>query len=242
MFCTRCGNEIAEGKQFCPNCGEPVANSESRTESEQISAIPVMQVQEVKEKHAKWPIVVAVFVSLIVVAGLGVFGYDLVKTQAFRENIVTYEQAQTHYEGLGKYEEDYNEILEEADAASARFQFWKYEELIDEMNAMEKQIKQMNEQVAEYREQYEEVVSQIETDGHYYMGDYQEEYQSVKSELEAALKEFDDKACKTEAQSFTELRDRIVTKNQEREQEIAADTQNICSSFTDITYIHLKDI
>lgn len=62
------------------------------------------------------------------------------------------------------------------------------------MELLGNKISRMNEAVAEYKEQYDEIVAQIETDGLYVMEGYEEEYQRIKSETESAITELDEKS------------------------------------------------
>ena len=32
-FCTKCGKELTENDNFCPSCGEPVADKDTKTEN-----------------------------------------------------------------------------------------------------------------------------------------------------------------------------------------------------------------
>lgn len=36
MYCIKCGNQITNGSRFCPNCGCPVENAETQSQSQQI--------------------------------------------------------------------------------------------------------------------------------------------------------------------------------------------------------------
>lgn len=39
MYCIKCGNQIANGSRFCPNCGCPVENAETQSQSQQIDKV-----------------------------------------------------------------------------------------------------------------------------------------------------------------------------------------------------------
>ncbi len=225
MFCTKCGNQVSEGEQFCTNCGEPVGNVDS---FEKNAPEPPE-----KNKKSKEPLAIALLcvLALFIVSLLAVGGYDLVKTKEFRQTVASFEAVKTEFAGLGKYESDYDALLEDADDAASHFLFWKYEDLAERMDDLASEIRSMNAAVAEYREQYEEIVKQIETDGHYIMDDYAEEYQSVKSDLEKALSDFDEKESEKEAKDFADIRDDIVEGNEKKASACVDDAKNIQASF-----------
>lgn len=233
MFCTKCGSQISEGEQFCSECGAPVGGGLPQ---------PGQAVEPSAKKAAKTPVekpqkgkvirnTILVFALLLFAAGLVLVGYDLVKTKDFREVIATYEEVPEEVAGLGKYKTEYSNILEEAQNASSRFRFWKYEALTEQMEDLASEIRQMNQAVAEYREKYEELVQQIEADGRYVMEDHEEEYQKAKADLEAALSDFDEKEAKKQAGNFEDVCSDIVEANEKMASTYSSDAQNIRDSF-----------
>ncbi len=239
--------EPLEGQEAGQMAGQPSAASLEGQEAGQMAGQPFTAPQEgqtagpafgapgeepPEKKHGGAArLIVLACVLLFCVAALCLCGYDLVKTKEFREDIASYQAVETQVDGLGKYESDYEDLLERADHASSRFLFWQYPALAEEMDDLADEIRRMNEAVAEYREQYEEVVQQIETDGRYVMGDHEEEYQSVKAGLESALSDFDEKEAKKQADAFADLRDAIVEENESNAEAYLSDTQNIRASF-----------
>lgn len=234
MFCTKCGSQVLDGEQFCTNCGEPVGSAAALNQ-----AAPVVPAENApdkkskKNKKSKEPlaIILVCALALLIVVFLAVGGYDLVKTKEFRENLASFEGVRTEFAGLGKYESEYEDLLDDANGAASRFLFWKYGDLNERMDALVSEITSMNEAVAEYREQYETIVQQIETNGHYMMDDYEEEYQSAKSDLENALADFDEKESKKKASDFADIRDEIVEGNEKKASTCVDDAKNIQASF-----------
>lgn len=254
MFCTKCGNQISEGELFCPNCGNPVKNIEKQSEqltqeqpaqepklqeqaAEQQGAIPEMISeadavgQEGRKKKGAVIIALVCAAAVLIIGFLGLAGYDMVKTKEFREQAASFEAVASEVVSLGKYESEYQDLLDSADDAASHFQFWKYEELAGRMDPLADEIRQMNEAVAEYREQYEEVVEEIETDSRYAMEDYEEEYLKRKADLENALSEFDEKKSKSMAKDFSDIRDEIIEGNERKAAACLEESRNIESSF-----------
>lgn len=236
MFCAKCGGQILEGEEFCGECGASIgvaAPSPEQTMPLPTEGLPATEPAE-KVKKGKVPIViVSVCVLLLFVVGLLVVGYDLVKTKGFRENIAVFNKMPEEVAGLGKYKGEYDSLLEDARDASSHFLFWKYSDLTERMDGLDSEIRQMNKAVSEYREEYEQIVQQIETDGHYLLDDYEEEYQSIKEGLEDALSEFDKKEAKTKAEEFSDIRDQIIEHNEKTASASVRDAQNIQASFND---------
>lgn len=223
MFCTKCGNQISEGEQFCTVCGEPVPQSAVSSEN-----VP----DEPKKHSGTIPIIISA-VAFVIIFAVIIFvgGYDLVKTKEFKENITAFEEVQTQSASLGKYKSDYEGILGDANNAASHYAFWKYEALTDRMDSVSGEIRQMNALVAEYREQYDQVVKEIETDGHYVMDDYQDDYQSIKTDFEKALEDFDEKECKKNAGDFADIRDDIVEGNEKTASEYLEEAKDIQSDY-----------
>lgn len=168
----------------------------------------------------------------ILLASLFTVGcYDFVKTKAFKEEISSFEEIETKYAGLGKCKSEYTELLAAANDTASHFLFWKYEDLIESMDRLEKEIRDMNEAVAEYREQYDAIVAEIETDTHFFMDDYEEKYQSIKADLETALFDFDEKTAKKRAGDFSDIRDQIIAENEEMASACVEDARSIRDSF-----------
>ncbi|MCM1541272.1 MAG: VWA domain-containing protein [Blautia sp.] len=152
--------------------------------------------------------------AALIMGFLGVAGYGLVKTKEFKETMAVFAEVQTEYDGLGNYESGYDGLLDTADAAASHFRFWQYKRLIGEMEDLSDEIRKAGKAVAGYREQYEEIVSQMETDGQYIMGDYEEEYQSIKSDLEDALSDLDEKKSKSLVEEMDTLSGEIRSMNE----------------------------
>ncbi|MCM1113421.1 MAG: VWA domain-containing protein [Muribaculum sp.] len=233
MFCTKCGSRISDGEQFCSNCGAPVGNPALQAGQDKEPQPGKKAEAAPKRKRSKEPLAIAFLcVAALLVAGLlVVVGYGLVKTKEFREYAAVFEAIPADYAGLGKFQSEYDALSEEADNASSRFLFWKYGDLTDKMDDLASEIGRLNEAVAEYREQYEAVVKQIETDGHYMMEDYEEEYLRIKADLEAALSDFDEKHSKTYAKDFADVCAEILEGNEKKASAYVDDAQNIQASF-----------
>lgn len=229
MFCAKCGSQITEGEQFCSECGTPVGNDVRQT-MQTIEQPPEKAPK--KTKKGRMPFFVSLAALLIlIVAGLAVGGYDLIKTKEFREIIASFEKLPDEFAGLGKYQKEYDDILDDAQSASSRFQFWKYNDLADRMDDLANEIQQMNDAVAQYRETYEKLVRQMEVDGHFLLGDYEEEYLSIKSDLESALSDFDERESKKKSGDFEDICDDIIEANEEMASEYSSEAQFIRDSF-----------
>ena len=235
MFCRNCGSDIEDTMKFCPKCGTMVVNvSESTDGAESAESVPQDEPGVALESPAvprrKKSILPAVVITLFAllfacVAGVGI--YDAVKTKEFKETIAEFSEVPDSFGSLGKYKSEYNELLADAEGAASHFMFWKYDDLASEMETITSEIDSMNAAVATYRDEYESVIKDIETDGKYVMDDYEEAYQDAKKALEEALQEFDEKACKKDAAAFREVRDRIVAGNVEKAGEYIRKAQDI---------------
>ncbi len=246
MFCTKCGNQIAEGEKFCTSCGNTIgSNILSRETADGLQTTDAPHKLEEKaffdipdegqpeNKKSRTPLIIAVATvcMLIIIGIILIAGYDLVKTKEFKEKITAFEEVRTEVDGLGKYDGEYDEMLDSADSAASHFAFWKYEDIAEQMSSLANEIVSMNEAVAEYREQYEAIVNEIETDGHYVMDDYLEEYQDIKADLEEALSDFDEKEAKKKADDFADIRDDIIEENEAMASSYMDDADNIQASF-----------
>lgn len=234
MFCAKCGSQISEGEQFCSECGAPVDAGTLRQNQTIEASTEEQNEKKLKKKSQKVKVfkgIILAFVLLLFAAGLVLGGYDLVKTKEFREVIASFEEMPEEVAGLGKYRTEYNNILEEAENASSHFQFWRYETLDGQMGSLSREVRQMNESVAEYREKYEELVQQIETDSRYLMDSFEEEYQSIKSDLEEALSDFDEREAKKKTSDFEDICSDIVEANERMASTYSSDAQNIRASF-----------
>lgn len=225
MFCKNCGNEMAENEMFCPKCGE-------KAEREETAEAQLKTPKEPKEKKSiVLPVVLGVLVVLI--AGVMGFGiYSALRTKEFKSEIAQYEQDVQNCAGLGKFETDYTELLETSQKAASHLNFWKYKDLAQQMSDLSQEIEEMNDAVAEYRQDYEDIVRTVEEDAVYVMDDYGTDYETVKAELENALQEFDEKSCKSNAKKLQEICDNIVSGNEQKAKEYIEKTQNIKSSFS----------
>ena len=82
MFCTKCGNDIPEGYQFCNNCGAPVSQS-SPAMMPQPQPVGQQAVAPVAPKKSKAPaIVIIVIVVLLLVLGSLLAYHFLSQSQA----------------------------------------------------------------------------------------------------------------------------------------------------------------
>lgn len=251
MFCIKCGSEVLEGEQFCSNCGEPIGDAvlpSENTDASQTLKTPdtpqnetpyvaptvhLLPKADKKGKKSKEALVIALvcFFALLVVTVLVTAGYALVKTKEFKENISNFEEIQTEFAGLGKFQGEYDNLLNDADSAASHFNFFKYGKLSEKMDDLTEEITHMNAAVMEYREKYELFVKQIETDGHYVMEGYEDEYQSVKAKLEDALSDFDEKQSKKTAGEFEDICNDIIKGNEKKASKCIEDAKNIKQSF-----------
>lgn len=244
MFCRNCGSEMEDAAKFCPKCGAKVEQEEPVTvqpEPENLRPQEVYQ-PEVQPQEAapetpkeKKSIVLPVVLSILVVLIAGVMGfgiYSAVRTRDFKKEIAQYEQEAQSYASLGKFESDYTELLDTSRSAASHLNFWKYEDLKQQMSDLEQKVEEMNAAVAEYREDYEQIVQTVEGDAVYIMDDYGTDYETVKAELENALQEFDERTCKSSSEKLQEICDNIVSSNEQKAKEYLEKTQNIKSSFS----------
>lgn len=231
MYCSKCGNEIADNAKFCPKCGTRIENVPEKkkfvlglkNKAADGTSLPGMQLK------LRPVIITLAAVLAVAVAGIGI--YDAVRTKKFKDVIAEFETMPDNYASIGKYKSDYDELLADSQKAAAAFRFWEYAGFTSEMESMAAEIGEMNEAVAEYRDKYDSIVKEIEIEGKYIMDDYEADYQNVKKTFEASLQEFDESACRTNAQSFEGVRNRIVTGNQEKAEEYIAGTEQIKSMF-----------
>lgn len=244
MFCKSCGSEMAENAKFCPKCGAKVEKEEepaiepAKEPQKQENLQPEEPVSEMSAEHKN--IVLPIMIGLLVVllAGLmGFGGYSLIRTREFRSVITQYEETTQSYASLGKFETDYTELLDTSQQAASHLNFWKYEDLAQQMSDLSQKIGQMNAAVAEYRQDYEKIIQTVEQDAVYIMDDYDIDYQSVKADLENALQEFDESACREDAEKFQKICDNIVSENEQKAKEYVDKTQDIKDSFSGY-YVH----
>lgn len=228
MFCTKCGSEIKPGNKFCVKCGTPVYAFEQEP---QASQPPVTFEKPPKSRRRVLLPVILILLILLVIGAAGVAGYAVIKTDDFDDVVAEFESMPDNYAGLGTYESEYTGLLENAQSAAAHFSFWKFEELTSEMDSLTRTVDQMNEKVAEYQEEYDSIVQEIEVDGKYIMDDYEEDYQAAKTELETALAAFDEEECKKTAEAFADVRDDIIAGNKEKAEEYVKAVNDIQSSF-----------
>lgn len=242
MFCRNCGSDMPDTAKFCPKCGTmavaaPDAGLGSAPSTDSApsngaagAAGPELNSGSgsgaagaglsapVKKKPRLLPVIIAVAV-LLAVAAAGVGIYDAVKTSEFKKAIADFEKMPDSFASLGKYKGSYDGLLADSQGAASHFLFWKYADLASRMKSMADEVENMNAAVAEYREEYDSIIKEIETDGKYLMDDYDEDYQSAKKALEESLQEFDERACKKNSQSFEDVRDRIIKGNQQKAEE-----------------------
>lgn len=222
MFCRNCGSDIPDTVKFCPKCGTMAAYTPPETASESV---------EPKKKRSIAGPIILTLVSLLVVGAAGAAVYGAVKTNEFRGVIAEFEKMPEGFGSLGKYQKDYEALLEDSQDAASHFQFWKYEEAAASMDSLTAEIDSMNAAVATYRDQYDNIVKEIETDGKYVMDDYDEDYQSAKKALEESLQEFDEQACKSNTADLKEICDKIVAGNVEKASEYIEKAQDIKNLF-----------
>lgn len=229
IYCPLCGSPSGPEATFCTNCGASL----SEDPLPPVISADVESRDEGTDKKTKKPLLITLLCILsILLAGLFAVGcYDFVKTKAFKEEISSFEEIETKYAGLGKCKSEYTELLANANDTASHFLFWKYEDLIESMDRLEKEIRDMNEAVAEYREQYDAIVAEIETDTHFVMDNYEEKYQSIKADLETALFDFDEKTAKKRAGDFSDIRDQIIAENEEMASACVEDARSIRDSF-----------
>lgn len=230
MFCKSCGSEMAENAKFCPKCGAKVEQEETVRE-QPVPEMPQPEESVSGQKNIVLPVVIGILVVLLV-GLMGFGGYSLIRTREFRSVIAQYEQAAQSYASLGKFETDYTELLDHSQKAASHLNFWKYEDLAQQMSDLSQEISQMNAAVAEYRQDYEKIVQTVEQDAVYIMDDYDADYQSAKAGLENALEEFDEDACKSGAEKLQEICDNIVSGNEQAAEDYLDKTQNIKDSFS----------
>lgn len=223
MFCRNCGSDIADTAKFCPKCGTMVEDMN------EVDTAPPS-----KKKSILLPIAIVLLALLFVgIAGVGI--YDVIRTSEFKGVIAEFEQMPEGFASLGKYQSDYDDMLADAQNAASHFRFWTYEGLACGMEDLTDEVDAMNAAVAEYREKYESIVQEVETDGKYIMDDYAEDYRSAKTALEESLQEFDESACKSNTASLQEVREKIVKKNLEKAEEYIQGTENIEKMFSGYT-------
>lgn len=231
---------MAENAKFCPKCGAKV---EQEAEP---AIVPAPQdnlpgeamAAETAEEHKSIALPVIIGLLVVMLAGLmGAGGYSLIRTKEFRHVIVQYEQVAQNYSSLGKFEADYSGLLQNSQKAASHLTFWKYAELAQQMSDLSQEIGQMNAAVAEYREDYERIVRTVEQDATYVMDDHDADYRSVKADLENALQEFDESACREDAEKFQKICDNIVSENEQKAKEYVDKTQDIKDSFSGY-YVH----
>jgi hypothetical protein len=243
MYCRNCGANVQDNAKFCTKCGaalNDISNDTVNTENmKAVEAVSVSDagVEEEKEGTKKSPalkIITAVLAVLLFAAAFGAGTVGAVKTGNFKKSIKEFENMPESFESLGKFQSEYDELLADADNSASHFRLWEYDELVQKMSDLNSNIKELNEAVAVYREEYDAIVQEIETDGRYVMDEYDADYQSAKQELENSLEEFDEKSCKKNTETFSKVRDKIVTGNEKKAEEYierAKDIQNIYSGY-----------
>lgn len=241
MFCANCGSEMTDNAKFCPKCGARVGEMHSETQTGADYGSGTAAGDSVlppkKKKSILLPIAVVLAV-LLVVAAAGIGIYDYVRTKEFRQAIAEFEKMPDDYTSLGKFRREYDELLADSRNAASRFRFWEYEDYASAMKAMKNEIDDLNAAVAEYREEYDSILREIEVDGKYLMEDYEEDYLRAKEAFEESLQEFDERACEKDSESFREIRDTIVRGNQEKAREYINNTEEIKSRFIGGSNVH----
>ncbi len=233
MFCRNCGCDIAGNVKFCPKCGTMVIDSPEVVEVAPDKKKRGKKKKDVPKKKKSKIVPVIIVLFLLVAAGVLGFGaYGVVKTNEFKEEMAQFEGDAKEFASLGKYQSTYDELLNSSKEASSGYRFWEYESLAEQMSELVVEINSMNTAVETYRQQYTEIVEEIETDSKYIMTDYEEDYQSAKKALEDSLSEFDENACKSNVKALSDMRDTIVTGNAQTAKTYLDDVEDVKEVFS----------
>lgn len=168
MICKKCGQQNADSAKYCKTCGMRLDQQETGTASSQSG----------KNGRKRWPIVLAVAVSALIV-GMGTAAK--VYKQTFQKEAEQFQSLPQTY-ALGQYEAEYNKLDQEGEAALRENSFRDIPRIKSCMADLEEEIIDWNKQNAEQFEQ--EYTKFSELGQKEVLGTYEKEYKALQKEAD----------------------------------------------------------
>lgn len=155
MFCRKCGAQLPDEAEFCPECGNPVKGAAKQTpppapEQKKVQPAagtkapsPAPSMPQPPQKSGKkklWPVFLCIGLVLVILAGAGgFFGLQYMKKVKTDQFMVQYEQVQEQlkqysYEGISEYKELMSDC-EDAVAGKAVKQYSELSKRLTEASA-----------------------------------------------------------------------------------------------------------
>lgn len=238
-FCQNCGQENEQTAKFCVKCGSKLETSEIAASNENDivnnSNIP-MQItgnitgQNIFKRIGKKKLITAACIiaaCFIVTAGVAAG-----KTIQFKNYIKEYQQTEKKYSSLGYFKEEYDSNLDEAKDIASHFAFWKMNKQRQQMEGLCNNIDEMEKKIEIYQKDFNNVVTDIEDSGKYFIDDFESSYNDTKDNLKKALEQFDIEGCKDYAYKFDRLRDDIIKNNMELGNTYISNTKDVLDNYS----------
>ena len=260
MFCSRCGNEMDENSRFCSKCGIPVGktpfegnspSSEEKIVENKIAAgsnitnavseeVPTSldddrmpNLVSLKPKRAfnkKFAITLSL-VFLLVLAGLGI-GIFIVKakTDDFRTYMTETEKKAKTYSSLGKYDDEYSSLIQEANKLADTYNIFKFDEEKEKFTGLFKNVDDLKNKIATYDKRYKDIVNETEVENKFVFGDYTEKYENTKDKITKAFASLDEEQSKEGVEELERMLADIRAYNDQKAKEYQSKLKEMSAS------------
>lgn len=205
----------------------PISEKESLSETEGEKA-PSLKTK--KPINKKWiTILSAIFLVLIV--GLGT-GFVIVKgkTDDFRNFIAESENKAKSYKTLGKYSEEYNELVKEANELADGYKIFSFEEEKEKLNGLFTNVDELKKRVEGYEKKFKDIIDETEVKSKFIFGDFEEKYNDAKKKFSDAMENLDEDASKAGVEELEGMLSDIRDFNEEKVEEYQNTLSQMSSS------------